>query len=275
MPARPLAVLTATNKRGRGIFNEHEEQALVRLCAGVESLLRSKAAEVSLLLSGIKERCLIRKSNNRGGAGGAWSNHARVESTIMRLYSEASFPADAVALRRQQGVKSAERHHRSRSDNSSGVFADVVKKSGSGLQRKTSVSDSEQPLTDDEMGRVHRMLTEELELVDLSMSLFKLSSEKLLSLVARFFARMELMDRFQVCLFLPGLLLGGSGSRGLCCFSGLLPAALAREVGYARPRTVFLLCGVCAPSCLHSNITRDQVAGGGVLAAFGSVHTKN
>lgn len=199
--ARPLAVLKVTNKRGKGIFNEHEERALVRLCTGVESLLRSKAAEVSLLWSGMTERTLIRKSNNRGGAGGAWSNHAQVESTIMRLYSEASFPADAVALRRQLSKRSAaaDRRQRARSDNTNNMYVDLAKKKSDGSQeRQTHGSGGAKPALDDDVSRVHRVLTGESELVDLGMSLFELSSEQLLSLVARFFRNMELTDMFQV-----------------------------------------------------------------------------
>ena len=203
--ARPLAVLKVANKRGKGIFSEHDERALVRLCATVESLLRSKAAEVSLLRSGMTERTLIRKSNNRGGAGGAWSNHAQVESTIMRLYSEASFPADAVALRRQLSKKTAAEHRqRALSDSTTDVYADLARKKSDGsLERHISDNGDEKTAVDNHVGRVHRrMPTEESELVDLGMSLFELSSEQLLSLVTRFFRNLKLTDMFQVCVLL-------------------------------------------------------------------------
>ncbi|CAB1117562.1 unnamed protein product [Ectocarpus sp. CCAP 1310/34] len=106
MPARPLAVLEVINKRGNGVFNEHDEIALVGLCARIELLLRNKAAEVTLLYSGMTERSLIRQRNGGGGGGGgdgeASTNYARVESTIMRLYSEAPFLADAAVPGEQQ-----------------------------------------------------------------------------------------------------------------------------------------------------------------------------
>lgn len=89
---RPIAVVEVMNKRGGGVFNEHDEEALLRVCACVESLLRRKAAEVALLKSGMTERsCRNNGSCGGGGSdadGAASSNRARVESTIMRLYSE-------------------------------------------------------------------------------------------------------------------------------------------------------------------------------------------
>eukprot|EP00903_Cladosiphon_okamuranus_P017086 g15744.t2 len=198
-PARPLAVLKVADKRSKGIFNEHEEHALVRLCAGVESLLRSKAAEVSLLCSGMTERSLIRNSNHRGGAGGAWSNHARVESTIMRLYSEASFPADAVSLRRRYSTRSVvEGRLRALSDSINDSFVDLAKKNGGSPEGNAYGSGCGTPAVDDNVGRVHPTLSEEWKLLDLSMSLFEVGSEQLLSLVARFFRNMELTDIFQI-----------------------------------------------------------------------------
>eukprot|EP00752_Nemacystus_decipiens_P012174 g10792.t1 len=197
--ARPLAVLKVTNKRGRGIFHEHEERALVRLCAAVETLLRSKAAEVSLLWSGMTERTLIRKSNNRGGAGGAWSNHAQVESTIMRLYSEASYPADAVAERRLRKRSASEGRQRALSDSTNDAYVDLAKQESDGSpERHTYGSSGGKRTVDGELGLLNRMPTEEWELVDLGMSLFELSSEQLLSLVARFFRNMELTNKFQI-----------------------------------------------------------------------------
>lgn len=199
--ARPLAVLKAINNRGSGIFNEHEERALVRLCAGVETLLRRKAAEVSLLWSGMTERTLVRKSNIRGGPGGAWSNYARVESTIMRLYSEASFPADAVRrLRLHTRKRGAAKHHqRSLSDSTNNVSVDFAQESGSSTEVNPQGDGvGRQAVDDNKANRVHRMLTAEVELVDLSMSLFELGSDRLLSLVARFFRSMELTNTFKV-----------------------------------------------------------------------------
>ncbi|CAN0428547.1 unnamed protein product, partial [Laminaria digitata] len=67
---KPMAVLEVMNKRGAGMFTEHEEKALLRLCASVETLLRRKAAEIALLWSGMTERSLIRKGREcRGGEG--------------------------------------------------------------------------------------------------------------------------------------------------------------------------------------------------------------
>lgn len=94
---RPLAVLEVINKRSNGVFGEHDEGALVRLCACVETLLRRKAAEVSLLWSGMTERSLVRKGaatpGGDGGRGGNPADYARLESTLMRQFSEASPPS--------------------------------------------------------------------------------------------------------------------------------------------------------------------------------------
>ena len=85
----PIAVLEVMNKRGGGVFDEHEENALVRMCVSVESLLRRKAAEVALLKSGMNERSWIRRSSARDGiAVTSLSNYARIENAIVRLYSE-------------------------------------------------------------------------------------------------------------------------------------------------------------------------------------------
>lgn len=230
MPVRPLAVLRVTNKRGRGIFGEHDERALVRLCTAMEALLRSKAAEVSLLWSGMAERCLIRESNSAGGgAGGAWSNHARVASTIMRLYSEASFPADAVALRRRRNERSAEGRRRSFSDG--GVESNPSSDNG----RKPSLV----AIDDNDVVQVQRVVSETSELVDLSVNLFERSSEQLLSLVARFFRNMELMDAFQVCCWccLRGFNSRGSAGCSRSC-AAYCPARLLGKRGMLAPLAI-------------------------------------
>lgn len=96
---RPMAVLEVMNKRGGGVFDEPEETALLRLCGEVECLLRRKAAEVTLMKSGMA----LHSSFRNGQIGDtASSNCARVESTIMRLYSESS-PADVVFADRARG----------------------------------------------------------------------------------------------------------------------------------------------------------------------------
>lgn len=265
-PARPLAVLEVTNKRGKGIFNEHEERALVRLCTGVESLLRSKAADVSLLWSGMTERTLIRNSNNRGGAGGAWSNHARVESTIMRLYSEASFPADAVALRRQHSERSvAEGRQRALSDSTNDSFVDLAKKSGGSPERNAHGSGPETPAVDDDVSRVHRIFEEGSELVDLSMSLFEMGSEQLLSFVARFFRNMELTDMFQVSFFKLVFLLWVRLTVVLplppFVPRRVLPGSIARAMGWTRTGAVSSALLQRMARCAYSPAILGQCAG--------------
>ncbi|CAM9718648.1 unnamed protein product, partial [Ectocarpus sp. 13 AM-2016] len=243
--ARPLAVLQLSNKRGRGVFNEHDENALVSLCGRIELLLRDKAAETALLLLGMTERSLVRESNSRGGAGGAWSNYARVQSAIMQLYSGATFPTDAVATGRGSVAR---RYRRSASDSLIVVDTDVgqtgVERDGTGGgrdRRKTVAVSAENGVASGGSGGSGgagegssssgsdgiggggggdsgRVLREEnpaaaaaaaaaaqeetthadSELVDLSMNLFDLSSQQLLSLVGRFFRDMELTDRFQI-----------------------------------------------------------------------------
>lgn len=224
LPARPLAVLEVINKRGRGVFNEHDEEALVRLCACVESLLRRKAAEVALLWSGMTERSLIRKNNGDSDGNVASSNSARFERAMMRLYSEAaSFsPVEAAALGEQRmlggsalgdggGDEGRERTAsdsrvlmlgeeeddlaRRRDTSDSSVLGSSVTGSG-GRTGRASGSGG--------VGGVGRTLREERareesELVDLSMNLFDMSSGQLLSLVMRFFRSMGLMEKFQVC----------------------------------------------------------------------------
>ena len=275
MSATPLAVLEVINKRGTGVFGKHDEGALVRLCACVESLLRKKAAEVALLWSGMTERSLLRKGNGQGGACGASSNHARLETSMMRLYSKVPLPADSAVLgehrARNGNVISAvsspgsdygggggggERvvsesnldgrggHQRSASDGNIGGVEpgqgsetyDTNRRRGSDsavLEGSAGVGD---------VGGVDRMLAgdtvqEDSELVDLSMNLFDLSSEQLLSLVGRFFRNMGLTDMFQVRVCCVGVLLfpwvalfvrGSVGSAVLYC-----PAS---------PPPVFMLC---------------------------------
>ncbi|CAM9762121.1 unnamed protein product, partial [Ectocarpus fasciculatus] len=246
MPARPLAVLEVINKRGKGVFNEHDENALVSLCARIELLLRNKAAEVALLYSGMTERSLIRQRNGGGGGdGGASTNYARVESTIMRLYSEAPLLADAAVPGEQQQRAPSQRDDTAARGEGGGGGGGGSRRRG----RRRSMSDTEAPPAMDigqtgerDGGRkrggsdssvsvgatgaaagegegcssraggsgggggdvgVDRPISaervqEESELVDLSMNLFDLSSEQLLSLVGRFFRSMGLTDRFQV-----------------------------------------------------------------------------
>eukprot|EP00752_Nemacystus_decipiens_P001857 g1789.t1 len=226
LPPRPLAVLEVINKRGKGIFGQHDEAALVRLCAGVESLLRRKAAEVSLLWSGMTERSLIRNGTGPGGPSGA-TNYARVESTIMRLYSKVSFPADALAVgeKRARRKNSAALHggggggsvrDRAASDSFCTTVGDERRSSNGGdlsSVRRRGGSDSS---VSGKAARAHGVggggigggcldgklmeetAQEESELVDLGMNLFDLSSDKLLSLVGRFFRNMRLTELFQI-----------------------------------------------------------------------------
>ncbi|CAM9664543.1 unnamed protein product, partial [Ectocarpus sp. 13 AM-2016] len=246
MPARPLAVLEVINKRGNGVFNEHDENALVGLCARIELLLRNKAAEVALLYSGMTERSLIRQRNGGGGDGEASTNYARVESTIMRLYSEAPFLVDAAVPGEQQQRAPSQRddttarggdvggggsgggsrrrgRRRSMSDTEAPPGMDVGQTGeGDGVRRRGGSDSSVSVGTAAASGEgegcpsraggsgggrggpgVDRPISaesaqEESELVDLSMNLFDLSSEQLLSLVGRFFRNMELTDRFQI-----------------------------------------------------------------------------
>lgn len=221
LPARPLAVLEVINKRGRGVFNEHDEEALVRLCACVESLLRRKAAEVALLWSGLTERSLIRKSNSCDGGGGdvATSNSARFERAMMRLYSEAA-PVDGASLGEHRALGGADSasgdggRKRAVSDSSSSNPKHADEEDDDFLRRRDGsgsvvldgvVGCGEGGRTPDGGGGggVDRTLSEErareeLELVDLSNNLFDLSSGQLLSLVVRFFRNMGLMEKFQV-----------------------------------------------------------------------------
>lgn len=142
-----MAVLEVLNKRGGGVFDKQDEHALVRLCACVESLLRRKAAEVALLKSGMTERSWIRSNSGRGGGhGSASSNYARVESTIMRLYSE-SAPADMILREREKATPGAGRAalggHRSRSPNDGGAAdadCDWQTRKGSGNGRHSEAS---------------------------------------------------------------------------------------------------------------------------------------
>ncbi|CAM9356125.1 unnamed protein product, partial [Hapterophycus canaliculatus] len=243
---RPLAVLKVTDKRGTGVFSEHDEEALWRLCVCVESLLRNKAAEVALLTSGMVERSLVRKSNSVGGTGGAWSNYARVQSTIMRLYSQASFPID-VAMRgrmhmrkkrgstatvhsggdlagggggggflrrslsgskfasadlRQASLHSDDARRASESDTPISGGKAVV---GGGERCSTSsggkgISCASSSGVGDGVGQILQgeSTQEDSKLVDLSMSLFDMTAEKLLSLVQRFFQYMGLMSMFKI-----------------------------------------------------------------------------
>lgn len=247
-----LAVLQVINNRGKGVFSEHDEDALVRLCACGESLLRRKAAEVSLLWSGMTERSLIRKSNTLGGTGGAWFNYARVESTMMRLYSGASFPADAVKLREKQKrgshtlVGGREDHDGDgdgdrKSDqtfiplsNGSHSKAGLVQVSEGGDGRRSSSHGSTAS-----SGGIVRMLSEdsveeESKLMDLSMNLFELSSEQLLSLVGKFFRTMGLMDTYQVRLYFVFVFRGPIPFGSIAFSSRVLP----RTTRPARPRAV-------------------------------------
>lgn len=119
---KPMAVLEVMNKQGGGVFDEPEHKALVRLCTAVETLLRRKAAEVALLKSGMMER-----SCSRSGHAGdtASSNYARVESTIMRLYSE-TIPADIMFGEQQRELLNAAGGRGSRNV----IHRDVTKRGG-------------------------------------------------------------------------------------------------------------------------------------------------
>lgn len=231
LPPRPLAVLEVINKRGKGIFSKHDEGALVRLCTFVESLLRRKAAEVSLLWSGLTERSLMRKGTAPGGAGSP-TNYAQVESTIMRLYSKVQCPPEAVGLGEKRAIMSSAGlrgggggddsddgsscdRERSVSDS---VCAEVgfgqssSNSRGVGSVRRRGASDSTVPGKAVAIhgsgggGRgIDRMFMgetaqEESELVDLGMNLFDPSSDQLLSLVGRFFRNMGLTKLFKVCV---------------------------------------------------------------------------
>ena len=235
LPPRPLAVLEVINKRGKGIFSKHDEAALVRLCAGVESLLRRKAAEVSLLWSGMTERSLIRKGTGPGGAGGA-TNYARVESTIMRLYSKASCPTDSGVVGEKRtrkrnggggggggGVDGGGSGDRDRAasdscfsnvgigrSSSNGGDIDSVRRRGGSDSTVTGKAEAAPGVRSGRGGGygdgdgIDRTFTgetaqEDSELVDLGKNLFDLRSDQLLSLVGRFFRNMRLTELFQVC----------------------------------------------------------------------------
>ncbi|CAN0274865.1 unnamed protein product [Pylaiella littoralis] len=224
MPTRPLAVVEVINKRGKGVFNEHDEDALVRLCACVESFLRRKAAEVSLLWSGMAERSMTRKCNSRGGA---WSNSAWVESTMMRLYSGATIPTDPVLIARSKpggaaapdggngddddgggggGGDHKSDRRRAASDGTHDVGLAQVGKDGdrrrAGGNSSSAVSAVKGPPAAIR-GGINAMSSEvsaqeESELLDLSQSLFDMSSDQLSSLVCRFFRNLGLTDVFQI-----------------------------------------------------------------------------
>lgn len=235
LPPRPLAVLEVINKRGKGIFTKHDEDALVSLCTCVESLLRRKAAEVSLLWSGMTERSLMRKGDSPGGTG-APTNYARVESTIMRLYSKVPCPNDPVALGEQRARRRNSRVLGDDGGGSGGGGSGGGEDSDGGGDRDRSARDRKclkKARSDSggdsvrpgggidstvsataaaahgggggRSGGIDRIFMgqatqEESELVDLGMNLFELSSDQLLSLVGRFFRNMGLTDLFQVCL---------------------------------------------------------------------------
>lgn len=232
LPPSPLAVLEVINKRGKGIFSKHDEGALVRLCTCVESLLRRKAAEVSLLWSRMAERSLIRKGTGPGGAGGGATNYARVESTIMRLYSKASYPTESVAVGEKRTITYSASlhgdgggdgggggdHHRElsagdstyanagvgRSNSSNGGSIGSVRRRGGSDSAVSGKAAVVQGIGGDGNVGIDRIFMgeaaqEESELVDLSMNLFELSSDQLLSLVGRFFRNMRLTELFQVC----------------------------------------------------------------------------
>eukprot|EP00752_Nemacystus_decipiens_P012198 g10814.t1 len=217
---RPLAVLEVINKRGNGVFGEHDERALVRLCAGVEALLRRKSAEVSLLWSGMTERALIRKGEAAVSPGGGPADRVRIESTIMSLYSKAS--------RTDNGVEEAPGEERAMRQTSAALRGGGVGGGGGGGgvdgardgsgERRRSTRASERA-----NGRLRETRKNGLEvasmattaglmiarwwrrtaketagLVDLDMNLFVLGSDKLLSLVGRFFRSMRLTYLFQI-----------------------------------------------------------------------------
>lgn len=116
-----MAVLQVLNKRGDGIFGEHEEKALEHFCRSVESMLRLKAAEIIHLKAGITERSYIRRKNVATAEGGRGdgtinaedeknqavaSNSACVQRTFLRLYSDC-VPAEPMPRERAGGEDSA------------------------------------------------------------------------------------------------------------------------------------------------------------------------
>lgn len=247
-------MLEVINKRGKGVFNEHDEDALVRLCACVESLLRRKAAEVSLLWSGMAERSMTRKCNSRGGA---WSNSARVESTMMRLYSGATIPTDPVLIARSKpggaaapdggngddddgGGGGGGGNHKSdrRRAASDGTHDDVgLAQAGKDGDRRRAGGNSSSAVSAVMgppaaiRGGIDAMSSEdsaqeESELLDLSQSLFDMSSDQLSSLVCRFFRNLGLTDVFQVTRVSCVCLVGGSTRQGSVVFT---PLVLPRE----------------------------------------------
>ena len=274
--ARPLAVLEVINKRGDGIFGEHEEAALVRLCARVDSLLRRKAVEVSLLWSGMTERSFIRKSAavgavpgaGAGGAAGGGANgggsavdRARIESNVVRQFSdfspsnedEGAAVGDTWERRRSAaftgggggggdvgvggaGTDSELDARRVDLEHSASGDSTWPPDNGSGKARSgahgggaprcirpgskaeaaavsgKSAADRRGCLGGSGRGGNHRVgralvaeaaheeeSESESELVNLGVNLFDQSSNRLLSLVGRFFRSLGLTELFQVC----------------------------------------------------------------------------
>lgn len=230
---RPMAVLEVMNKRGGGVFDEHEEIALLRLCAAVECLLRRKAAEVTLMKSGMTLRSCFR--NGRSGDT-ASSNYARVESTIMRLYSE-SVPSDVIFGDRARGggsypapVGDGDAGGRWLSapgtsgrcysgggdgDNNGGDSWESVGErakraggagtgvdyggGGGGEQSSTAAAGVAEGKLRNAMQPLRSIAVEEdSELVDWNLNMFERSAEQQLSLVEQFYRNMGLTERFQV-----------------------------------------------------------------------------
>lgn len=212
-----MAVLELINKRGGGVFDEHEEIALLRLCGAVECLLRRKAAEVMLMKSGMTLRSCFK--NGRGGDT-ASSNSARVESTILRLYSE-THPSDVMFgdRDRARGGKHVDSivggGDAGGRDAAAAVGEGAVRSKsywdpvGERLRRTSSGGEERSWSTKAADGAVARLQDtsrllgaadseDNSELVDWSLNMFERTAEQQLSMVERFFRSMGLAERFQV-----------------------------------------------------------------------------
>lgn len=211
-----MAVLELINKRGGGVFDEHEEIALLRLCGAVECLLRRKAAEVLLMKSGMTLRSCFK--NGRGGDT-ASSNSARVESTILRLYSETN-PSDLLFgdRDRARGSKNAP----STAGGGDAGSRDAATATGEGADgsknhwdpvgerlRRASMGNDERSWCTKAADSVIRLQDSSRllgaadsennsELVDWSLNMFERTAAQQLSMVERFFQSMGLAERFQV-----------------------------------------------------------------------------
>ncbi|CAM9778462.1 unnamed protein product, partial [Phaeothamnion confervicola] len=81
---RPMAVLEVLNKKGGGVFDGVDEEALLLFSAEVESLLRQKAVEATLMKRAYQER----RRREAGIPETRRSAHAKIEGAILSQYAE-------------------------------------------------------------------------------------------------------------------------------------------------------------------------------------------